>query len=123
MPSTLETLEARRGRLLRDLARTGDMRPGSISKNYRRCGKAGCWCASPGKRGHGPYFAFTRKVGGHTKTVNLRPGPLLSKIRKEVAAYRRFRQACRELIEINERICHLRAGETPDQTPTIPPVD
>lgn len=111
MTETLETLLARREELLRELAQMGDMRPGSISENYRRCGKAGCRCAAPEDPGHGPYYAYTRKVEGKTETINLRPGSALSKIQKEVETYQRFRHTCQQLVLVNDQICDLRPVE------------
>jgi len=108
MADTLESLEKRRAQLLEELSRTGDMRQGSISENYRRCGKRPCGCGQREHPGHGPYYAFTRKVGGKTQTVNLREGPQLRKLRREVQTYQRFRQTCAQLIEVNEALCALR---------------
>lgn len=49
----LAELEARRARLFERLAAVGDFRRGSISENWRRCGKPSCRrCAEPGSRGH-----------------------------------------------------------------------
>ena len=61
----LAELEARRARLFERLAATGDFRRGSISENWRRCGKPSCRrCAQPGSRGHGPRWLWTRTVPG-----------------------------------------------------------
>ena len=108
MTSKLAGLLSRRDQLLQKLTDIGDMRQGSISENYRRCGKSNCCCAAPDHPGHGPYYAFTRKVAGKTRTINRRPGPVLTRIRKEVAEYQRFRKLCREVVEINEAICAAR---------------
>lgn len=113
MAESLEVLEVRRAELLKGLAETGDMRQGSISENFRCCGKVGCRCAAANDPGHGPYYALTRKVGGKTKTLNLRPGPTLRKIEKEVRTYQGFRRNCQELVEVNEKICDARpTGES-----------
>jgi hypothetical protein len=101
-------LESQRSALLRELAQTGDMRRGSINEVYRRCGKDNCACAEPGHPGHGPFYAFTVKVEGKTKTLQLRPGPLLSKIEREVAEYKRFRATSERVIEVNEQLCNTR---------------
>jgi hypothetical protein len=69
MPSTLQDLEARRDAILLEIARTGDMRAGSISENYRKCGKSSCRCAQPDDPGHGPYYAYTWKEDGKTRTA------------------------------------------------------
>ena len=81
---------------------------GTITEVYRACGKPNCRCANPGDSGHGPYYAFTRKVGGKTKTLQLRAGPSLFKLEGEVEAYRQFRGLCTELVKVNEAICQAR---------------
>lgn len=114
MADTVERLEAKRTALLQAVAETGDMRPGSITETFRRCGKANCACAGPGQRGHGPFYAFTRRVKGKTQTVQLRPGPHLSKLLREVERYHAFRRTCEELVAVNDALCQLRpvAGES-----------
>lgn len=113
MDENLDALLEHRTKLLGDIAQSGDMRQGSISENYRKCGKAGCRCAEPDHPGHGPYYAWTRKVDKKTKTVNLRPGRQLDKLQREVETYKQFRESCRELVEINEKICEARPLEEP----------
>jgi len=111
MTQSIDSLEAQRSRLLSELAQIGDMRPGSITEVYRRCGKKSCWCAQTDQPGHGPFYAFTRKVHGKTQTVQLRPGLLLSKLQAEVQAYRDFRQRCEEIVALSEKICQARLVE------------
>lgn len=109
MTRSLEELESERAGLLRRLAESGDMRRGSINEVYRRCGKDNCACADPGHPGHGPFYAYTTKVNGKTKTLQLRPGSLLSKIEQEVAEYKRFRATSDRVIGVNEQICNARS--------------
>ena len=60
---------------------------------------------------HGPYYAFTTKVAGKTKTVQLRAGSRLRKFQREVDAYRRFKTLSQQLLELNEAICDKRSEE------------
>jgi hypothetical protein len=116
MSDSLPKLENERSVLLEKLTATGDMRRGSINEVYRSCGKSMCACATdPDHPGHGPYYAFTRKVDGKTKTLQLRPGPVLTKIEREVEAYRAFRDTCDRLIGINEAICDARPMDAAGQ--------
>lgn len=115
MTTQASKLEAERSALLNKLATTGDMRRGSITECYRRCGKPTCACAAPDHPGHGPYYAFTMKVKGKTKTLQLRPGPLLTKIEREVEMYRGFRATCARLLDVNELICDARAVELAEE--------
>lgn len=115
MSDPLAKLESDRAALLAVLAATGDMRRGSITENFRSCGKPTCACAAGDHPGHGPYYAFTVKVGGKTKTRQIRPGPALTKIEGEVAEHRRFRENCDRLLDINEAICDARPVEASAQ--------
>ena len=111
MPDSLPTLVAKRDGILRDIARLGDMRRGSISEVFRSCGKPGCCCSERNHPGHGPYYAFTAKVEGKTKTLQLRSGPRLAKIEREVDNYKRFRALTQQLLEVSEAICKARPEE------------
>jgi hypothetical protein len=73
MPDPASKLETERSALLQKLAATGDMRRGSITECFRRCGKPFCACVAPDRPGHGPHYSFATKVDGKTKTLQLRP--------------------------------------------------
>jgi hypothetical protein len=104
----LARLESRRGDVLAELTQVGDFRRGSLSAVFRKCGKPNCACAAPGHRGHGPQWNLTRRAGGRTVTLHLKPGPELDKVRREVAEHKRFRDLCDQLAEVSEEICALR---------------
>jgi hypothetical protein len=109
----LEELEAQRARLYEELAGVGDFRRGSISKNYRRCGKANCACALPEHPGHGPRYLWTRSVPGRgTRGRQLVAGEL-GKVRGELAGYDRFASLSQRIVEVNEAICEARAAVPP----------
>ena len=108
MNPSLESLEARRGGLYRQLEALGDFRRGIISVNYRKCGKTNCACAQKDHPGHGPQYLWNASVAGKTKARNLPLGPELEKVEKEVERYREFDRMCQELVEVNNQICQLR---------------
>jgi len=107
-PGELAELERRRAELYRELGQVGDFRRGSLNEVRRKCGKPNCACAAPGHPGHGPQWNLTRKAGGRTRTVHLRPGPELDKVRREAAEYQRFRDLVGQVTEVNEAICDVR---------------
>ena len=111
MADPLEALERQRAEILRQMQQLGDMRRGSVVEQYLPCGKSPCCCKKPGHPGHGPYFTLTSKVQGKTKTRQLRAGPVLEKVRREVHAFHHFRELSKRLIEINEEICEHRPIE------------
>ena len=53
------------------LGRVGYFRRGTLLKRFMPCGKPGCACQASPPRLHGPYYQWTRKVGGKTVTVRL----------------------------------------------------
>jgi hypothetical protein len=107
----LAELEARRARLLERLAAVGDFRRGSISENFRRCGKPNCACAQPGHPGHGPRYLWTRTVAGRgTRGRQLAAGEV-EKVRAELARYQEFAALSEQIVEVSEAICEARPAE------------
>jgi hypothetical protein len=121
VPDELAGLERRRAELYAELGQVGDFRRGSLNEVRRKCGKPNCACAAAGHPGHGPQWNLTRKAGGRTRTVHLRPGPELGKARREVAEYERFRDLVRQVTEVNEAICQVRPAVPGDEEDDAPP--
>ena len=114
MTESLNSLEERRQELYFELGQLGDFRPGTISVNYRSCGRSNCVCATAGHPGHGPQYLWNTSQSGRRRAQNLRLGPEVTKVEREIANYRRFKELCGELVEINEQICKLRPVEEID---------
>jgi hypothetical protein len=113
---SLPELEAQRERLYEQLAGTGDFRRGSISENYRRCGKANCACARPGHSGHGPRYLWTRSVPGRGTRGRQLAGGEVEKVRRELAGYQQFAALSEQIVEVSEAICEARpAAPSPTQ--------
>ena len=116
----LPELEAERDRLYAQLSAVGDFRRGSVSENYRKCGKPNCACARPGHRGHGPQYNLTRRVGGRTVNTHLKPGPELEKAEREVAEHQRFQDLVEEVTVVSEALCAARPVTGPAPAPPAP---
>jgi hypothetical protein len=104
---SLQDLELRRKDLFRQLENLGDFRRGTISVNYRKCGKSNCVCARKDHLGHGPQYLWNVSINGKTQARNLPLGPELEKAEVEVERYRAFVRLSQELVEVNDRICQL----------------
>ena len=114
---SLAELEAERDLLYAQLAAVGDFRRGSVSENWRRCGKPNCACAQPGHRGHGPRFLWTRNARGRgTVGRQLAPGEV-EKVRREVARHAEFTSISEQIAEVNEKICEARPVAGQDAPP------
>jgi hypothetical protein len=116
---SLPELEAERDRLYAQLSTAGDFRRGSVSENYRKCGKPNCACATAGHPGHGPRFLWTRSAGSRRTIGRQLAAAEVGKVRREIARYAEFTAAVEQIAEVNERICEGRpAART--QAPPVP---
>lgn len=105
---SLAELEAERDRLYARLAAVGDFRRGSVSENYRRCGKPNCACADSDHRGHGPRFLWTRSAGRRKTVGRQLAAAEVDKVRAEVARHGEFTAISGQIAEVNEKICEAR---------------
>jgi hypothetical protein len=115
----LPELEGERDRLFAQLVALGDFRRGSVSENYRKCGKPNCACAQPGHPGHGPRFLWTRSAGRRKTVGRQLAAAEVEKVRREVARHAEFATAVERIIEVNERICEARPAAGTD-APSAP---
>lgn len=107
MEQSMASLQQRREELLKELGDIGHFRRGSLSVNYRKCGKANCICSQPGHPGHGPQYLWSTTIKGKSYTKNLKLGPELQKYKEEIDNYHIFQRVCEEFTLTNETICEL----------------
>jgi hypothetical protein len=105
---SLAELEAERDRLYAQLAAVGDFRRGSVSENWRRCGKPNCACARPGHPGHGPRYLWTRNERGRGTVGRQLAAGEVEKVRREVARHAEFTSISEQIAEVSEKICEAR---------------
>lgn len=68
----------------------GELRPGSLSKQYNVCGKATCKCKDPeAPQRHGPYYQISYGRKGKSSSAFVRPESLTD-IEKQLANYKRL---------------------------------
>lgn len=73
MASRLEGYEAKYRSLANKLAQVGFISPGSLVVRETSCGKPGCRCQADPPERHGPYYQWSRAVGGKTQSRRLDP--------------------------------------------------
>jgi hypothetical protein len=117
--SSLPELEAERDRLYAQLSAIGDFRRGSVSENYRRCGKPNCACAAPDHPGHGPRFLWTRTARGRGTVGRQLSAGEVDRVRREVARHGEFTSTVEQIAEVNEKICEARPAAGTD-APLMP---
>lgn len=57
--------------LKRAILRLGYVRPGSLIRRYMPCGNPICRCMAKPPRLHGPYYQWTHKIAGKTRSLRL----------------------------------------------------
>ena len=102
----LSELGRRRRQIQDQLAALDDLRAGSLTPRYRKCGKPTCHCAAEGDPGHGPSWSLTWTVEGKTQT-RIIPVQAVEQTQAQIAEYRRARALTRELFEVSTRLCDV----------------
>src|SRR5271155_1524604 len=105
---SLPELEAERDRLYVQLCAVGDFRRGSVSENWRKCGKPNCACAAADHRGHGPRFLWTRSQGRRKKVGRQLAAGEVEKVRGEIARHAEFTAMVEQITQGNEASCATR---------------
>jgi hypothetical protein len=101
-------IELRIKRIKRELMKLGPMRPGALSMQYAACKKPGCACVDPVKpKKHGPFYQLSYSHLGKSTTRFVRPN-YAGQIKKELAAYKRFRELTQEWVTQELALSQLR---------------
>ena len=99
--TSIATLEAEIRSVQADLQNLGLMHPGSISKQYQVCGRAGCRCTDPKHpQRHGPYHKLAYVYRGKPVCRFVRAGTERN-LSERLAVYKRFRQLISRWIELS----------------------
>ena len=105
MPSSpsIESLELRRADIANQISALGDLRSGSITTTFGRCGKPNCHGHQSENAGHGPNLRLTDQADGKTVTVSL-PDPIaVRKAEREIAEFRQLQNLHKQFVEVNAR--------------------
>jgi len=79
------------------------LKKGSLTKCCQTCGNPGCRCHKDKKYRHGPYWWWSTKENGKTKSI-LVPEGMLSEVRSYIDNYRLLMSMVKQLEEISEKI-------------------
>lgn len=98
-------LRARLTRCKQQLAKIDIALHGSVTERWMPCGKEGCRCQADPPQLHGPYYQWTAKIDGRTKTLRLKPDEVeefrtwIAKGRRLDAIVRQWRSLSLEAVE------------------------
>ena len=97
-------------RIKKGLVELGDLRPGSLSRQYNVCGKPGCRCKASPPEKHGPYYqvSYTRK--GRSGSMFVRREQV-ARVRQQLKNYAKMRRLLDRWIEAGAELSNLRLAE------------
>jgi hypothetical protein len=101
MSPTEEVIERAR-ELASRLFRLQPMRRGSLGERFVKCSKPGCACAEDPAARHGPYFSWTRQVGGSTRSKFL-SAQQAAIVSRQIEAAHEFRRDLESFWELCEQ--------------------
>ncbi len=106
--ASIQKAEQRIQQIKTELAALGEMRPGSLSKQYNVCGKPNCRCKDPQHpQRHGPYYQLSWVHRGKSSTQFIRR-PLLPQVRAQIATYNTFRRLTEEWVNLALRLAQAK---------------
>jgi hypothetical protein len=105
-----KAIERQIEKVKRDLAKLGDLRPGSLSTQYNVCGSPGCRCKASPPEKHGPYYqvSYTRKGKSSSKFVKKKDLPA---IRKQLKNYERMKLLFDRWIDLATELSNSRLAK------------
>lgn len=87
-------------KIKKEIQKIGDMRPGSLTKQYTVCGKSGCRCADPQKpKKHGPYYQLSYVYKGKSTSQFIR-AKHVKDIKLQIKNYKRFKELSEKWLDI-----------------------
>ncbi len=107
-----QSLETRIEKIKRQIAELGDLRPGTLTRQYNVCGKPDCRCKATPPRKHGPYYQVSFTWQGKSKTQFVRQQDLAT-VKQQLRNYRRLRQLLDRWIALALELSRLRLQPPP----------
>ena len=104
------TLQREIERIKKELVGLGDLRPGSLSKQYNVCGKPGCRCKASPPVKHGPYYQVSYTRRGRSGSMFVRGGQV-TRVRQQLKNYSKLRKLVDRWIEAAAELSNLRLGQ------------
>jgi hypothetical protein len=96
----IEKLQKRIEKIKTELHLIGEMRPGSLNKQYTKCGRANCRCQDlKNPKRHGPYYQLSYVHHGKSTTQFIK-GMHVKEVKTQLANYKKFRALTAEWIDI-----------------------
>jgi len=106
-----ENLVKRILRIKQELVELGEMRPGTLSKQFNICGNPNCRCKDlKNPKKHGPYYqlSYTRHGKSKSEYVKVDRLPI---IKQQIKNYKRFVKLTDDWIDLSIELAQIRKSE------------
>jgi hypothetical protein len=100
MSASEKRIETQINKIKMKLMKVGEMRPGSLSKQYNVCGVKGCRCKDPVKpKKHGPYhqLSYVHKKKSTTRFIRRHQ---LAAVRNQTNQYKKYKILMEKWVEL-----------------------
>ncbi len=98
----IQSLENKIQEIKTRLMALGEMRPGSLSKQYNVCGKPGCRCKDPkNPKRHGPYYQLSYVHRGKSTSQFVT-------VRAQTATFKKFRKLIEQWVDLALTVAKLK---------------
>ena len=107
MTEQLHALEAKIDEIKNELIALGDLRPGSLSKQYNICGNPNCRCKRDSTYRHGPYcqLSYTRKGKSRTEYIKKTN---IDIVKDQIKNYTKLHKLINCWIDLSMQICQIK---------------
>lgn len=96
----LKYIEKKIRKIKEQLIDLGELRPGSLTKQFNVCGKPSCRCKDKkNPRKHGPYYQISYSRKGKSTTVFVRPDSVKD-IENQLANYKRLMHLVNQWVDL-----------------------
>ena len=93
-------MEKRIDQIKAEIARIGDMRPGSLNQQFTVCGRPNCRCVDPKKpKKHGPYYQLSYIHLGKSTSQFIQKEQV-STVREQLKNYKTFKALTAEWVDL-----------------------
>lgn len=112
----LDRLESKIQRIKAEISSLGELRPGTLSRQYNVCGKPNCRCKASPPVKHGPYYQVSFTWQGKSTSQFVRQEDLPA-LQRQLRNYRRLRQLVNAWIELGMELSRLKPRKPESKKP------
>jgi hypothetical protein len=110
--SRIRGLERQLAKIKRELMELGDVRIGSLSRQYNVCSSPGCRCKASPPSKHGPYYqlSYTRNGKSTTRAVQRQH---LVEVRQQLRNYAKLKDLIDRWVDLGSELSALKTVSDP----------